>query len=86
MLLRRRLGKPLTAEGKLRGAAGGRHRDEPRPGKPTSPHRKVRETSQEEKNMLQSMCSCGTSVQKGFVIHRTSYEWLGKDPGPPPSS
>lgn len=86
MLLRRKLGKPLTAEGRLGGAAGGRHGDEPGPGKPTGPCRKVRKMSQEERNVLQSTCSCGTSVQKGSVIHRTSYELLEKGPGPPPSS
>jgi len=42
--------------------------------------------SQAERNVLQSTCSCGTSVQKGSVVHRTSYELLEKGPGPPPPS
>lgn len=86
MLLRRKPGKPLTAEGRLGGAAGGKHGDESGPGKPTRPHRTVSKMSQEERNMLQSMCMCGTSIQKGSVIHRISCELLEKGPGPPPSS
>lgn len=86
LLLHRMLEKPLTAEGSLGAAAGGRHGNEPGPGKPTSPRRKVRKMSQEERNMLQGTCSCGISIQKGSVIHRTSYELLEKGPGPPPAS
>lgn len=75
---------PRRLFAQLRGAAVGRHGDEPGPGH--GPCRKVRKMSQEEKNMLQSMCSCGTSIQKGPVIHRTRCELLEKRPGPPPPS
>lgn len=68
LLLHRKPGKPLPAERRLGGAAGGRQRGESGPGEPTGPHREVGKRSQEERNMFQSTCSCGISVQKDPVI------------------
>lgn len=68
LLLHRKPGKPLPAERRLGGAAGGRQRGESGPGEHTGPHREVGKRSQEERNMFQSTCSCGISVQKDPVI------------------
>lgn len=85
LLLCRKLGKPLTG-GRAGGCCWWKERDEPGPATPTSPCRQVRKMGQEERNMLQSKCSCGTSVQEGCVIHRTSCGLREKGPRPLPCS
>lgn len=52
LLLHSKTEKPVTAEGRVRGAASGKYRDEPWSGEPTGPCRRVRKMSQEARNML----------------------------------
>lgn len=70
-------------QGKCQRWCCGRYRDEPGSGKPMGPCRKVKKMSGSEEH---ARVSCGTSTQKGFVIHRTNYELLGNGSGPPSSA